>query len=100
MNGASLMAFPPYRMIIGLRANPATRIHRHDVGRPRSMAIPRICHTAPAMNPAAMNVPAWPWLSRAPHTGVNSRIGISTRLGRGFQTKPIAARWGSRLNRT
>ena len=89
------MPFPPNMMIIGLKAKAAMTIQRQKDGSPRSKAMPRTCQTAPAMKAAAMNVPAWLRVNSGGHRLENNRIGISERLGSGFPTKPMAAKWGS-----
>jgi hypothetical protein len=52
------------------------------------------------MNSALCTTDASPWVFSSGHQRLNCSTGISTMLGSGFQTNPIADRCGCRLNTT
>lgn len=85
-------------MTIGFRAKHATATHCHLTPTDRSRAISRITTAHPAVNAALCTTPASPCVFSSGHQPLNCSTGISTRLGSGPHTNPIAERWGSLLH--
>jgi hypothetical protein len=56
--------------------------------------------TAPAIIVADITTPATPRVTSGCHRERAATRGSSRMLGSGFQTKPIAEKWGSSPNRT
>ena len=52
------------------------------------------------MNRADTMLPAKPLLTSGGQISENGSSGSVANAGKGFQTNPMAARWGSRLNKT
>ena len=94
MKSASVMPLPPNSTIIGWSAKITvnmSRIHRRT---PKSTRIDHRTYTASAMNAVEKIVAMKPVSMIAGATNFSGRNRIIISDSRGFQTNPMAARWG------
>ena len=98
--GASLIPFAAYNTIIGCSANASASNPVIRAPSPASTSVLLTTRTAPAMNSAETMLAANPAETKGGQIAFRGNSGSIARDGRGFQTKPMAARCGSRLNST